>query len=205
MKSMRFVCLVAAASVAALVLTGCNGLTPKAETEHRIQEKGDFFTKLTEHQQNDILGGAVERGNTPDMVYMALGKPTKVVTSADGQRAMWVYIEYYSHKGAVSTGLNSPNSSHYTPGLVAANTPYNGDPNGPKWQQPMAFGTAGTLGPVQMLELPDMLTKTVYIFFHGGKVAEIKLDGDASDQQGAAANAAPPGKNTRTDLSGRST
>lgn len=180
-------------------LAGCTHLTPSAQTQARIQEKATLYQQLKPEQQADILGGAIERGNTTDMVYLALGKPQRVVTSADGRRAMWVYTEYYSPGPAFTTGFNNPNSSAYMPGIAGENTPFKGDyTQTPAWQMPAGFhpdnGVAvpGTLGssPVQSLVVAEMKSKTVYVFFHLGRVAEIKLDGDSSDQASAAPNVA---------------
>ncbi len=177
-----------AALALACLLAGCTTLSPSAQTQARIQEKSEAFNKLTPQQQGNILGGAIERGNTMDMVYMALGKPQRIVTSADGLKAMWVYVEYYTANGPAKYSLNNPNTK-YTSQVVAANTPFAGGP-GLKAVAPAEFSATGGAHS-QSLDLPDMKEKTIYIFFHLGKVAEIKLDGDSSDQQNPAPAVAP--------------
>jgi hypothetical protein len=185
-------------------LASCSHVTPGAQTQGRILEKSAAYNALKPREQENILGGAIERGNTTDMVYMALGKPSKIVTSADGTKAMWVYVEYYSPTAAFTTGFNNPNSTRYTPQIINANTkpppmiavpsynaPLHTEGSLPIWLMPQVFGSTGNATPVQSLDVPDMLTKTVYVFFFHGKVAEIKLDGDSRDQVGAAPNAAP--------------
>ena len=181
----------------AFVLVGCNHLTPTAQTRERIQEKPTVYQALTEQQQGDILGGAIERGNTTDMVYLALGRPAKIVTSADGVKAMWVYVEYYSGKSLVSSSFNNPNNAHYSPSVAGENTPFHGGPGDAAWQKPMGWSPPGVaspqtqgLAPMQWLDVPEMKSKTVYVFFVRGQVAEIKLEGDASDQRTAAPNVA---------------
>lgn len=175
----------------AALLTGCAGLTPSAQTQARIQEKTTVYQALKPEQQNDVLGGAIERGNTIDMVYLSLGKPGKVVTSADGSKAMWVYTEYYSPSNATTLSFNNPNSSHYTPGITGATAwPARGG-EGAAWLVPASMGTDGVT-PVASLAVPEMRSKTVYVFFFNGQVCEIKLDGDSSDQRTAAANVTLP-------------
>ncbi len=177
-------------------LTGCaSSLTPSAQTQARIQERTAAYQSLTPQQQNDILGGAIQRGNTPDMVYMALGKPAKVVTSADGKKAMWVYVEYYSGNAATTTSLNRMGAAHnYATGQtseMAAPTRY----VVARAATEASPGSTTNLTPMQSLDLPDLKSNTVYVFFYLGKVAEIKLDGDSVSDL-AQPPPAPSGKKT---------
>jgi hypothetical protein len=115
---------------------------------------------------------------------------------------MWVYKEYYSPTATFTTSYNSP-STPYIPGVMydpyttAADPPMDGPTPGhstdsvPSWQRGINPGSTRGLGPTQSLVVPEMKLKTVYVFFAHGKVAEIKLDGDASDQKTAAPNVAP--------------
>ncbi len=169
-----------------VLLTGCQ-LTPVAQTKKRIQEKSEAYSRLTLTQQADVMGGAIQRGNTADMVYLALGKPKKIVTSADGVKAMWVYEEFYATNSYIASQVNSPsgaggesNGNGYVTGLVGAN----GGRGGPS-RSTQEIGSQGTGSrPVasQFLIPAELKSKTVYVFFFRGRVAEIKLDGDASDQ-----------------------
>ena len=169
---------------------GCAQFSPVAQTRARIQEKNGAYTTLSVKQQGDIQGGAIERGNTKDMVYMALGKPQKIVTSADGLKAMWVFIEHYAVGPDIITSFNSPNSSHYVPGLTGSTAPPGGNS---KYTAPMDNSTTNYPF-MQVLAPVEMKTKTVYVFFYEGKVVEIKLDGDATDQMNTALNKIPSRK-----------
>jgi hypothetical protein len=177
----------AAAGLVGLLYAGCTSLTPSAQTQKRIQERPSAYNSLKPEQQNDVLGGAIQRGYTSDIVYLTLGQPRKVVSSADGEKAMWVYTEYYAANSAVTVSFNNPNSSHYTPGMTGGTAPPARGGEGAAWLAPSSMGTDAA-GPVQSLDLPEMKSKTVYVFFFRGRVCEIKLDGDASDQQEYAAN-----------------
>ncbi|MDB6126981.1 MAG: hypothetical protein JWM35_877 [Verrucomicrobia bacterium] len=175
-----------AVSVAGL-LGGCT-LTPSARTQARIQEKPAVFQALTPQQQGDILGGAIERNNTTEMVFLALGQPSRIVTSADGKRAMWVYQEYTAVGPAFTTSFNNPNSSHYTPGATGINSAL--DHGGPAWMNQPGFVQFGTTNasPVQSLAVPELKLRTIYVFFALGRVAEIKVEGNVADQRTAVAN-----------------
>lgn len=196
----------AAFALLGLGLTGCTNLTPAAQTRLRIQEKAAVFQSLSPRQQDNILGGAIERNDTGDMVYMAMGKPSKIVTSADGIKAMWIYKEYYQPKAAFTTSYNSRDTTYipsimYDPKYQAEDRPMQGPTPGfapandpkdvPYWQKGIAFSSTRGLAPMQSLDIPDMQSKVVYVFFFRGKVVEIKLDGDSSDQRTVAANVAP--------------
>jgi hypothetical protein len=152
-------------------MSGCETSDTNSRLQ-RIQEKSMAYAVLPPRQQQDIKEGAIEVGYTDDMVYMALGKPGKIVTSADGAKVMWVYYKYYATATAAQVTLNSTNArnnGHRT----AANTPYAGAANGPG--APASF--SGTGGPVgQSMELPDLASDTLYVFLREGKVVEIQLE-----------------------------
>jgi len=70
-------------TVLLLAVSGCNTI------DHRIHEKPDVFNQLDPKAQAEIRQGRVEVGYTPDMVYIALGKPDKI----DGNT--WYYKLYF--------------------------------------------------------------------------------------------------------------
>ena len=67
-----------------LALAGCQ------TTSTRIEERATAFAALDPSAQQKIRRGAVEPGYTPDMVYMALGKPTRTTSTATGD-VVWSY------------------------------------------------------------------------------------------------------------------
>ena len=174
------------------IASACSSFTPGIQTKVRIQEKPAVFNNLSPQQQGDILGGAIERNYTTDMVYLALGRPKKIVTSADGKRAMWVFVENYAAGPDITYGFNGPQTTHYAPGFAGASSNPIQQAGSAYWG-PMGMGT--TNYPFLLTLTPaEMKTKTIYVFFLGGRVAEIKLDGDASDQKTSALNQLPPRK-----------
>lgn len=159
----------------AFFAAGCStGITPIAQTNARIKENAAVFAKMNSEQQGKIRGGMIEVGDTPEAVYMALGKPKNVVASADGQKFMWRYLEYSNSANASKLTLVNPNSSRrYKMAMTSANTPYHGSPGGAGAPESFGFG-AGSLSTVT--ELPDLDATTVYVFFYQGKVMGIKTD-----------------------------
>ncbi len=89
------------AGALALVLAACSTVSS------RIEEKPDLFAKLDPATQAKIKQGIIDVGFTPDMVYIALGKPDQArerVTAA-GRWTIWIYNSYYDrYEGTVYAG-----------------------------------------------------------------------------------------------------
>ncbi len=92
------------AFLAAAVLlgaTGCNTF------EKRAQEKSATYAALDEPTRDKLKRGEIEIGNTPEMVYIALGAPDRKVStrSADRDDETWIYNSYYrEYAGAAHLG-----------------------------------------------------------------------------------------------------
>ena len=76
----------------ALLLAACS-----SGISARIQEKSEVFAQFTPEVQKNIREGTIEPGYTADMVYMALGKPTKetVKDTPHGKVGIWSYANFY--------------------------------------------------------------------------------------------------------------
>ncbi|MCB1105023.1 MAG: hypothetical protein H7A44_04025 [Opitutaceae bacterium] len=85
----------------ALLLAGCE----TSGTTARIQEKSATYAALAPEQQQAIQAGAVDIGYTTDMVYLALGKPSKIETkeTADGPVTVWTYTRFYPTEAVAET------------------------------------------------------------------------------------------------------
>lgn len=79
-------------TLAAACLAGC-AATNAALIKSRIKEKSEVYAGLTRQQQKDVNWGYIRPGFTPDMVYIALGKPDQVIASADKNAFVWVFID----------------------------------------------------------------------------------------------------------------
>lgn len=151
------------------LLTGCETSNPTA----RIQEKSAVFAALTPRQQEDIKAGAIEVGYTADMVYMALGKPSKVTTKQDetGPVEMWTYNNYYPTDRAAYNIVNTSAVRQYNANrsqIRAAMSP------GSDGNQKSISSTSG--GVQTDLNLPELASDTLYVLFFEGKVFQMKLE-----------------------------
>ena len=126
--------LLGAALGLALFVTGCE--TDGSST--RIQEKSAVYATLKPWEKNYIDKGVIALGFTPDMVYMAIGKPSTVdpVATPEGKGEKWTYKNYYPtpEAGALRYNLNS--EQHYQPS--------NTEPSPTGGQMPRGMGGLGT-------------------------------------------------------------
>lgn len=73
------------------LLAGCSTINS------RIRQKTAVFDRLSAADQAKIRQGVIAIGFTPDMVYMALGKPDVVRRRTDHRatKTIWIYNSYY--------------------------------------------------------------------------------------------------------------
>jgi hypothetical protein len=84
-----------------LAFAGCDTF------DRRSQERASTFESLTPEEREKLRRGVIEIGNTPDMVYIALGRPdeTRDTETADGREKVWIYNTYHQeYEGNVRTG-----------------------------------------------------------------------------------------------------
>jgi hypothetical protein len=155
-----------AALALVLLLAGCDstsGITA------RIQEKSTAFAQLTPAQKKNIEGGEIEIGFTTDMVYMALGKASKVKekTAPEGTVVMWTYNNYFPSVAVSALTLNDPSRQGYRTGQTSPNAPRS------------ASGIADTRssGPEPSVDsMANIPSETLHVFFLNGVVFDIKLE-----------------------------
>lgn len=78
-------------SALALLAAGCSTVNS------RIKEHERFFASLSPEAQAKLRARTVELGYTPEMVYIALGRPdtkSEKIT-AKGNEQTWIYLAYY--------------------------------------------------------------------------------------------------------------
>jgi hypothetical protein len=150
----------------ALALAGCE----TGGTSARIQEKSAVYNNLAPWQQRDIQNGVVSVGASTDMVYMALGKPSKIVTTANGLETTWTYNNYFpstSQSRPVAT-LNMAGGANNPTRVENSNSP-----NTP------AKSDTSTRGSTQTnLSVPDMPSDTLYVIFREGQVYQTQLESE---------------------------
>lgn len=91
----------AALALLAAVFAGCSTF------ESRSREKAATFASLSPAEREKLKHGVIELGNTPDMVYIALGHPDErhESTNAQRRRTVWVYNSYFQdYEGSFHTG-----------------------------------------------------------------------------------------------------
>ena len=82
--------LVLAASAAAF-LAGCDTFS------HRARQMSGVYDQLPASEQQRLQRGAINVGDTPEMVYIALGNPDerRDTLNADGAHNTWIYKTYW--------------------------------------------------------------------------------------------------------------
>lgn len=168
---MKTTLLTTAACLFALTLqTGCEN----SGTSARIQEKSAVFAALTPEQQQTIQEGAIELGYTADMVYMALGKPSKVKTQDDpeGRVEMWTYQNFYPSVAVTQLAMNDPSRKYRAPPLTT-NYPH----EGPGRTTAASLSSTKPTGPEPGIDsLADVQSDTLYVLLLNGRVFQLKLD-----------------------------
>ncbi len=84
-----------------LALAGCN------TTSSRIRQKSEVFASLPAVDQERLRQGHVAIGDSPDMVYIAIGAPDRRIErlSTDTLKMEWIYRRYFeSYSGTAFAG-----------------------------------------------------------------------------------------------------
>jgi len=170
---MKFIATLGAALSAAILLVGCDTTNGTAA---RIQEKSAVFATLTPEQKKNIEEGVIEYGYTTDMVYMALGKPSKVreKTAPEGTVLMWTFHNYYPSVVVAQLALNDPSRKYRD---VPLTTNYPG--TGPGGKSAPSISSTKPSGPEPGVDsLADLPSETLHVLFLDGKVFQIKLESE---------------------------
>jgi len=161
----------------ALFVGGCEsdgGVTARA------QEKSAAYAALKPWQKKYVDKGTVAEGFSPDMVYIAMGKPDKVETKqlAEGKAEMWIYSRYYPNVDAVH-GYRSAEfttESAYQPQRALKET--NSGGTAPAGMSRSGGASLGTTGGPQggSMEPADLRSYTIKVLFANDKVTRIGAD-----------------------------
>jgi len=157
-----------------LFTAGCesSGIT------NRINEKSSTFVALAPEQKAYIAEGIVFPGDTTEMTYIALGKPTSIETKEkDGDTVeMWTYTKYYP-SGQLADFLTryskarNPNLLRSLDHLEIGHANMNVNaPGGPS----LSSTEEGTVG--NPLSLPDLPIYNLYVFFYEENVVDVKIE-----------------------------
>ena len=170
---MKYSISLGAALAVAILLAGCDATSGVTA---RIQEKSAVFAQLTPEQKKNIEEGAIEYGYTADMVYMALGKPSKVKEKAapEGTVLMWTFNNYYPSIAVTQLAMNDP-SRKYKAAQLTTNYPR----VGPGGSTAASLSSTKPTGPEPGVDsLGDIPSETLHVLFLDGKVFQIKLESE---------------------------
>jgi hypothetical protein len=178
--------LTGAALVLALLATGCES---DGGVSARKKEKSEVYATLRPWQKTLIDAGVISNEFTPDMVYIAMGKPDNVETKElpEGTAEMWTYMHYYPNVDAIHGFRHADFSteSAYQPQRALTQTLPGGDPNALNAKQyplgmapsdsggsPGAAQSIGKTGGAQggTMEPAELRSYTIKVLFASGKV-----------------------------------
>ncbi len=170
----------------AVLFTGCefdNGIA------QRKKEKADVYASLQVWQKRFIDKGVIAKGFTADMVYLAMGHPSKVEAKElkDGHAELWSYKNYYPNDMQATMGgyraAEFTRESPYQPQFKDTQDAPGSDPHN-NFNQQVPVGMAishselpslSKAGPPQgaSMEPADLQSYTYVILFLNGKVVRI--------------------------------
>ena len=158
-----------AACLLALFVTGCE--TDDIAT--RVREKSAIYAALPPAQKKKIDQGIIALGFTADMVYMAMGHPSKVepVKGSGGRTELWTYRNYYPVVDAAHMRYSDYRTeSPYQPSQFYAGT---NTPVGTNRSRSAAAYTGGPQGSTP--EPADLPIFTLRVLMQDGKVKRLGI------------------------------
>lgn len=164
--------LAGAASLLALFVAGCE---TDGGIAARMQEKSTAYATRKPWEKSYVDKGVIAAGFTPDMVYMAMGHPTKMeAQDTSGDRAeLWTYGRFYPNVDA-TRGFNFASYSResaYQPQMPTTQTSAGGRqvPLGMSGTPESIAKTGGPQG--GSMEPGDLRSFTIVVLFKNGTVA----------------------------------
>lgn len=95
------------------LLSGCESTNSSPQAK-RIAENQTTYAELSAADQKGVKEGLIARGQELKTVYLALGKPDAIRTSADGRVTTWTYRNYtppVPEAQKTSTAMTSPRNA----------------------------------------------------------------------------------------------
>ena len=174
-------------AAAALLALGFSGCESTGGIAARTQEKSAVYATLQPWEKKYIGNGTVAVGFTPDMVYMALGRPSRVAARdvPEGHAELWTYSWSYPNAAAIRgfkhSSLTVESAFQSQPATDQANVPMvmtaSNVPSEKTPASPEHGGTesiAKTGGPQGgSMELADVPSYTIQVLFEGGQVVRL--------------------------------
>lgn len=161
--------------LACLGASGCDTAKPNV----RIAERAATFGSLPAETQQAVAKGAIERGYTFEMVYIALGRPDLIEASADASDCRWTYHRFYFSPEVMAGPLYST-KSRLKPGAAAGRVFGMAEPAFTAPSSASMRSDAPNSGPPPRASgasaSPDVPPVTLDVVFHEGLVAEVFTD-----------------------------
>ena len=133
-----------------------------------------YAKRLVATIKQRIEAGSIERGYTMDMVYMALGKASKVKEKAapEGNVLMWTFSNFYPSVAVSQLAMNDPSRKHKAPPF-STNCPG----EGPGSSTAASISSTKPVGPEPGVDsLGSIPSETLHVLFLDGMVFQIKLE-----------------------------
>lgn len=164
-------------------LLGCETAGETARASRR-SEQAAALGQLPSAAQRQVQEAKVERGQTFEMIYMILGTPDRVETSADGTDTQWSYRKFYHDVTILGVSLfpgrtqrdDKPRADPMNKLLLGATAQTRGD-----------YARANTRGDYEMprppREIPDdggpeLPGADLEVFFQNGQVTDVTVTRD---------------------------
>lgn len=142
--------------LAALALAGCGSVSTIAR---RSQEKSAAVTSATPRQQRQMKHGFIAPDFTPDMVYVALDRPDRIIQKPGDHLEYWIYYNFTRRPVSYTLDTNRAADSGYH---AVTRTMPDGAVNGYR------------LDP-ELVKLADATIRHLIVTFVDGKVADIAI------------------------------
>ena len=176
--------LLLAAALLALAVTGCESTGSIAA---RTREKSAVYAPLKPWEKKYLERGSVAIGFTPDMVYIALGRPSKIAARdfPEGRAELWTYARVYPSADAVRgfkhVNLTVESAYQSAPPTGAVPPPNPANLRNTLGEKPPVTPESGsgihkTGGPQGVsMEPVDLSSQTIQVLFENGEVARLSV------------------------------
>lgn len=148
----------------------------------RKKEKAAVYGAMQQWEKRYVDRGLVAVGFTPDMVYMAVGRPSKVEPQ-ENKAELWSYKRFFPTPDANYPPFGTTDPAPMSaPAMKMAATQENvANAKGPRAvagspaiNRPDGFSTGGPQGAA--MEPADMQAYTLYLLFEDGKVTKLGIN-----------------------------
>jgi hypothetical protein len=135
---------------------------------YRIRENATLYASLDPFTRKLVADGLFDHGFTPELLYMSLGKPNRIVVSDTdrGHVEIWSYQNFlYANEGAVKIGSSTPGARLQDNTVLSSSAP-----GGPSLMSTKASPSQPTVTDVN-----DVALGTLYIELVEGRVVAARV------------------------------